>query len=127
MSKENKKHDAAWRERQREARKQRRRRRKEYEIIFINGRQKRVRRPPTIEGLPVEEFIARNADPIWLHQNGMWEYITPEMYERAARFDECDDAMGIGRDEVDNCEEMTDAGDDGAGPCSDARLDDLPF
>jgi hypothetical protein len=42
-------------------------------IIFINGKQKRVPRPPTIEGLPVDEFIARNADPIWLHQNELWE------------------------------------------------------
>jgi len=23
----------------------------------------------------VDEFIRRNADPIWLHQNEMWEYI----------------------------------------------------
>ncbi len=42
--------------------------------VFINGKQKWVRRPQTIEGLSVEEFIARNADPIWLHQNEMWEY-----------------------------------------------------
>jgi hypothetical protein len=46
-------------------------------IIFINGKQKRVPRPETIEGLPVEDFIARNADPIWLHQNEMWE-LMPE-------------------------------------------------
>jgi len=24
---------------------------------------------------PVDEFIRQNADPIWLHQNEMWEYI----------------------------------------------------
>jgi len=42
-------------------------------IIFVNGKQKRVPRPPTIEGLSVEEFIRRNADPIWLHQNEMWD------------------------------------------------------
>ena len=42
-------------------------------IIFINGKQKRVKRPPTIDGISVEEFIRRNADPVWLHQNGMWE------------------------------------------------------
>lgn len=23
----------------------------------------------------MEEFILRNADPIWLHQEGLWEYI----------------------------------------------------
>ena len=48
--------------------------------IFINGKQKRVKRPPTIEGLEVDEFIHRNADPIWLHQNGMWEYMTDEEF-----------------------------------------------
>jgi len=51
------------------------RRRTEFMTIFIRGKMKRVRRPPTIEGLPVEEFIRRNADPLWLHQNEMWEYI----------------------------------------------------
>jgi hypothetical protein len=50
-----------------------RRRREETMIIFVNGKQKRVRRPPTIEGMDVEEFIRRNADPIWLHENGMFE------------------------------------------------------
>ncbi len=47
--------------------------RKTHMIVFINGKQKWVRRPPTIEGLSVEDFIERNADPIWLHQNGLWE------------------------------------------------------
>jgi hypothetical protein len=28
--------------------------------------------------MPVEEFIARNADPIWLHQYEMWELMEPE-------------------------------------------------
>ena len=53
----------------------RKKRRKETQIIFINGKQKRVKRPPMIEGLNVEEFIRRNADPIWLHQNEMWDQI----------------------------------------------------
>ena len=52
-------------------------RRQETMIIFVNGRQKRVKRPPTIDGMDVEEFIRRNADPIWLHQNEMWEWIGP--------------------------------------------------
>jgi hypothetical protein len=52
-------------------------RRQECMTIFINGRQKRVKRPPTINGMDVDEFIRRNADPIWLHQNEMWEYIEP--------------------------------------------------
>lgn len=54
------------------------RRRREYMTIFINGKQKRVRRPPTIDGMDGEEFIIRNADPIWLHQNEMWEYMTAD-------------------------------------------------
>jgi hypothetical protein len=51
----------------------RKKRGEEFMIIFINGKQKRVKRPPAIDGLPVDEFIRRNADPIWLHQNEMWE------------------------------------------------------
>ncbi len=52
--------------------------RAEYMTVFINGKQKRVRREPTIDGLPVDEFIERNADAIWYHQNEMWECIKPE-------------------------------------------------
>jgi hypothetical protein len=55
----------------------RRQRREKYMTIFVHGKQKRVLRPVLIEGLPVDEFIARNADPIWLHQNELWELITP--------------------------------------------------
>jgi len=51
------------------------RRREEYMTIFINGKQKRVKRHPTVEGMDPDEFIRRNADPIWLHQNEMWEDI----------------------------------------------------
>jgi hypothetical protein len=54
------------------------RRQKEHMTIFINGKQKRVKRPPTIDGMDVDEFIRRNADPIWLHQNEMWEYMTDD-------------------------------------------------
>ncbi|MBC7878810.1 MAG: hypothetical protein H7Y59_16690 [Anaerolineales bacterium] len=50
-------------------------RRLEYMYVFMNGKQKRVQRPPTIDGMDVDEFIRQNADPIWLHQNEMWEYI----------------------------------------------------
>jgi hypothetical protein len=45
---------------QRAAKKQRKR---DFMIVFMNGKQVRVRRPPTIDGLDVEEFIRRNADP----------------------------------------------------------------
>ncbi len=53
----------------------RRSRKNEYMTIFIRGKQKRVKRPPTIDGMDVDEFIRVNADPIWLHQNEMWEYM----------------------------------------------------
>jgi hypothetical protein len=55
----------------------RRERKRKFMTIFVNGKQKRVPRPQLIDGLPVDEFIARNADPIWLHQNGLWELMTP--------------------------------------------------
>jgi hypothetical protein len=54
------------------------RRKLEYQTIFVRGKMKRVRRPPTIEGMEVEEFIRANADPIWLHQNELWEYMEQE-------------------------------------------------
>jgi hypothetical protein len=57
---------------------ERARRKAEFMTIFVNGKQKRVRRPPTIEGMAVEELILRNANPIWLHQNELWEYLMPE-------------------------------------------------
>ena len=28
-----------------------------------------------MDGVDVDEFISRNADPIWLHQNEMREYM----------------------------------------------------
>jgi hypothetical protein len=46
---------------------------KKYETVFMNGKQVRVKRPQLLEGIPVDEFISQNADPIWLHQNEMWE------------------------------------------------------
>jgi len=50
-------------------------RRKQYEWIFMNGKQVRVKRSPTIDGMDIDEFIQKNADPVWLHQNEMCEYI----------------------------------------------------
>ena len=29
----------------------------------------------TIDGVPQDEWIEQNADPIWLHQNEMWEVL----------------------------------------------------
>ena len=53
-----------------------RKRREECMTIFLNGKQRRVKRPPTVDGMDVDEFIRQNADPIWLHQNGLWEYMS---------------------------------------------------
>jgi hypothetical protein len=56
-------------------RRAKRERRQKFQMIFINGRQKWVPRETLIDGLTVNEFIARNADPIWLVQNELWELI----------------------------------------------------
>jgi hypothetical protein len=61
-----------------EERRRKRERKRTTMIIFINGKQKRVPRPPTVCGLPVEEFLARNANPIWLHEHGYWEYLNSD-------------------------------------------------
>ena len=50
-------------------------RQKKYMTVFMNGKQVRVKRPEIIDGMDVDEFIRRNADPVWLHQNEMWEYM----------------------------------------------------
>jgi len=41
----------------------------------MNGKQVRVKRPPTIDGIPEGEWIEQNAGPIWLHQNEMWDVL----------------------------------------------------
>jgi hypothetical protein len=50
-------------------------------FVFMNGKQVRVRRPPTIDGMDAEEFIRHNADPIWLHQHGYWEILQEHAME----------------------------------------------
>ncbi len=51
---------------------------KKYEHVFINGKQVRIKKSPTIDGISIEKHIELNADPIWLHKNEMWEYIETE-------------------------------------------------
>lgn len=53
-------------------------RQRKFEMVFINGKQVRIKRPPTVDGMPVDEFIEKNADPVWLHQNGLWEMMPVE-------------------------------------------------
>lgn len=75
MAKVKKKLTAAQKRARKEAKAERQ---KKYMWLFINGKQVRVKRPPTIDGMGVDEFIKINADPIWLHQNEMWECIQTE-------------------------------------------------
>ncbi len=49
-----------------------------YMTVFMNGKQKRIKRPELIDGVDIDTFIQNNADPIWLHQNEMWEYMLDE-------------------------------------------------
>jgi hypothetical protein len=60
-------------------RRAKRERNRKFMTVFMNGKQERVPRPELIEGLPPDEFLARNADPIWLHQNDLWEYLTQDV------------------------------------------------
>jgi hypothetical protein len=53
-------------------------RQKRYMWVFMNGKQVRVKRPEMVDGVDSDEYIRNNADPIWLHQNEMWEYMEPE-------------------------------------------------
>lgn len=61
-----------------EEKKAKRERQEKFMYIFLNGKQKRVRRPPTIDGMDEVEFLARNADPFWLHEEGLWHLIPIE-------------------------------------------------
>lgn len=72
MAKVKKKLTAAQKRAKKEAKAERK---KKYMWVFMNGKQVRINRPPTVDGMDVDEFILQNADPIWLHQNEMWEYI----------------------------------------------------
>ena len=49
-------------------------RRQDYQTVFISGKMKRVRRASTIDGISVDDFVRQNGDPIFLHQEGLWEY-----------------------------------------------------
>ena len=53
-------------------------RQKKYEWVFMNSKQIKVKRSPKIDGMDVDEFIEKNADPIFLLQNGLYEHIEKE-------------------------------------------------
>lgn len=63
---------AAQKRRKREAKAERQ---KKYKWIFINGKQVRIKRPETFDGMDEEEFIRRNACDIWLTQNGRYDIL----------------------------------------------------
>lgn len=50
-------------------------RQKKYMWVFMNGRQVRINRPTVIDGMDLDSFLLENADPVWLHQNEMREYL----------------------------------------------------
>ena len=68
-------------------------RKKKYRWVFMNGKQVRLERPRRIEGMSADDYVKRNADPIWLHQNEMWEYIeqNPHQKETGKSIEEKDD------------------------------------
>ena len=70
---------------------EKKRQRELYMTVFVNGKQKRVKRPPTIDGMDVDEFIRRNADPIWSHRNEMWEYMVNDGESALLDYDGADD------------------------------------
>jgi hypothetical protein len=61
---------------------EKKRRRQEYMTIFIRGKQKRVRRPPMIDGVAADEFIRKNADALWCHQSEAWDEIEVDEDEK---------------------------------------------
>jgi hypothetical protein len=81
----------------RRERAEKKRRNQELETIFVRGKLKRVRRPPQIAGVDVDEFIRNNADPAWLHQNEMWECL----YELEGNPQSAEPEFATGYDEIE--------------------------
>jgi hypothetical protein len=78
---------------------EKKRRKAEYMTIFVGGKQKRVKRPPMIEGMTEDEFIRANADPVWLHQHEMWEELTVD--ETVLEDERAEGAVNGNEDEAD--------------------------
>ncbi|MDZ7845241.1 MAG: hypothetical protein U5K99_10625 [Anaerolineales bacterium] len=74
-------------------------RQKKYQWVFMSGKQVRIKWPPTVDGIPVDQFIEENADLIWLHQNEMWELMPEEdsIFEpdSATELETAEDEKGI--------------------------------
>ncbi len=71
-------------------------RKQNYQTIFMHGKKVSVPRSPTIDGMPVDELIARNADELWLHQNEMREFIDIEPKTEMQKHTERRDALEVG-------------------------------
>lgn len=52
------------------------------EIYFVRGKMKK-RMIPLNDGLPVDEFIRRNADDVYLMQEGHWDILHEREMQRA--------------------------------------------
>ncbi len=65
-------------------------RQKKYKWVMMHGKQVRVKRPPTINGIPEDEYIEKYADPIWLVQNGMYEVLHARESRDDQNFNEVD-------------------------------------
>lgn len=68
---------------------------KKYKFIFINGNQVKVKKEPEIDGVPVDDFIKANADPIWLHQNELWHLIDTEQNIKEESLEQDEDESRI--------------------------------
>ena len=44
----------------------------------MNGKQVRINRQLTVDGIRVGHFFDTDVDPIWLHQNKLWELLPLE-------------------------------------------------
>jgi len=64
-------------EQKRAKRARRKWRRENFDQVFINGKRKFIRKPPMIDGIPADEFYARNADSITLTQDGDYHLLEP--------------------------------------------------
>ena len=54
------------------------------ETYFVGGKMKK-RKIPLIDGLPVEEFIRRNADDVFLLQEGYYEILQERQVKSRTR------------------------------------------
>jgi len=53
-----------------------------FEVFFVKGKQKRMK-VRLIDGMPVNEFVERNADDIFLLQSGQYEILHEQEMRRS--------------------------------------------